>query len=72
METVFVISHKHRKDTNGTSDGMSRSGTTEGNKLSGSETTTHEAKTKKSIEHEPDVNRIVDSQDNEYVLSKSK
>lgn len=72
METVVVISHKHKKDANVSADGTSKVGTSEGNNATGAEAQLNELKPKKPIEHESDVNRIVDSQDNEYVLSKSK
>lgn len=68
MDTVVVISHKQKKDTNATMD-EAFVGNSTGYNSSWSKS---DARSKlKPSDQEADVDRIVDSHDNEYVLSKS-
>ncbi|GMH40458.1 hypothetical protein BSKO_08362 [Bryopsis sp. KO-2023] len=70
METVVVISHKSKK--NATEGSVAPDGTILVEQKEGEEEQSKKTKSGVPQEKEQDVDRIVDSHDNEYVLSKSK
>lgn len=70
METVVRVSHKQPKANGNSTNGVE--GGVEGNQTGEAKSTTPNVALKSQHEVESDVDRMIDSHDNEFVLSKPK